>query len=72
MKEELVEVGGRVIDKLRGASFKVKVDKTEHIVIAQISGRMRRNRIRILTGDQVDIEMSPYDLTKGRIIYRHK
>lgn len=72
MKEELVEVGGIVIDKQRGASFKVQVDKTEHIVLAQISGRMRRNRIRILIGDKVDLEMSPYDLTKGRITYRHK
>lgn len=72
MKEELVEVGGLVIDKQRGASFKVQVDKTEHIVMAQISGRMRRNRIRILIGDRVDVEMSPYDLTKGRITYRHK
>lgn len=72
MKEELVEVGGLVIDKQRDACFKVKVDKTEHIVLAQISGRMRRNRIRILIGDKVDIEMSPYDLTKGRITYRHK
>ncbi len=72
MKEEMVEVGGLIIDKQRGASFKVQVDKTEHIVSAQISGRMRRNRIRILIGDKVDIEMSPYDLTKGRITYRHK
>ncbi len=72
MKEELVEVGGLVIEKQRGTSFKVQVDKSEHIVLAQISGRMRRNRIRILIGDKVDIEMSPYDLTKGRITYRHK
>lgn len=72
MKEELVEVGGVVIDKQRGGRFKVKVDKTDHMVTGQISGRMRRNRIRILIGDQVDIEMSPYDLSKGRITYRHK
>lgn len=72
MKEEMVEIAGIVIDKQRGASFKVKVNKTEHIVSAQISGRMRRNRIRILIGDQVDVEVSPYDLTKGRITYRHK
>jgi len=72
MKEEFVEAGGLVIDKQRGGSFKVKIDKTEHMVIAQISGRMRRNRIRILIGDQVDLELSPYDLTKGRITYRHK
>lgn len=72
MKEELVEVCGVVIDKQRNANFKVQVDKTDHIVSAQISGRMRRNRIRILIGDHVDLEMSPYDLTKGRITYRHK
>ncbi len=72
MKEEMVEVAGLVIDKQRGANFKVKVNQTEHIVSAQISGRMRRNRIRILIGDKVDLEVSPYDLTKGRITYRHK
>ncbi len=72
MKEELVEVGGLVIDKQRGGRFKIQVDKTDHIVTGQISGRMRRNRIRILIGDHVDLEMSPYDLSKGRITYRHK
>ena len=72
MKEELVEVGGLVVDKQRGGRFKIRVDKTEHIVEGQISGRMRRNRIRVLIGDQVDVEMSPYDLTKGRITFRHK
>lgn len=72
MKEELVEVAGVVIDKQRDASFKVQVNNTEHIVWAQISGRMRRHRIRVLIGDRVDIEMSPYDLTKGRITFRHK
>lgn len=72
MKEDLVEVAGVVIDKQRDANFKVQVHNTEHIVLAQISGRMRRNRIRILIGDRVDVEMSPYDLTKGRITYRHK
>lgn len=72
MKEEMVEVAGLVIDKQRGSNFKVKVNQTDHVVSAQISGRMRRNRIRILIGDRVDVEVSPYDLTKGRIIYRHK
>ncbi len=72
MKEELVGVGGLVIDKQRGGRFKIQVDKTDHIVTGQISGRMRRNRIRILIGDHVDLEMSPYDLSKGRITYRHK
>ncbi len=72
MKEELVEVAGLVIDKQRDACFKVQVHDTEHIVLAQISGRMRRHRIRVLIGDRVDVEMSPYDLTKGRITFRHK
>jgi translation initiation factor IF-1 len=72
MKEELIEVAGLIIDKQRDASFKVQVNGTDHIVMAQISGRMRRNKIRILIGDRVDVEMSPYDLTKGRITYRHK
>ncbi len=72
MKEELVEVGGLVIDKQRGGRFNIQVDKNDHIVTGQISGIMRRNRIRILIGDHVDLEMSPYDLSKGRITYRHK
>lgn len=72
MKEDIIEVAGRVIDKQPNAFFKVKVNNSEHIVLATISGRMRRNRIRILIGDSVDVEMSPYDLTKGRITYRHK
>ncbi len=72
MKEDLIEVAGLIIDKQRDACFKVQINNTEHVVFAQISGRMRRNRIRILIGDRVDVEMSPYDLTKGRITYRHK
>lgn len=72
MKEELIQVAGTIVDKQRDACFKVKVNDSDHIVMAQISGRMRRNRIRILIGDRVDVEMSPYDLTKGRITYRHK
>lgn len=72
MKEELIEVAGVVIDKQPNAFFKVQINNSEHIVMATISGRMRRNRIRILMGDRVDVEMSPYDLSKGRITYRHK
>ncbi len=72
MKEELIELGGVVIDKQPNAFFKIKVNDSDHIVLATISGRMRRNRIRILIGDRVDVELSPYDLTKGRITYRHK
>jgi translation initiation factor IF-1 len=72
MKEELIEMTGTVVDKQPNAFFKVQLKDTEHMVLATISGRMRRNRIRILMGDRVDIELSPYDLTKGRITYRHK
>ena len=72
MKEDIIEVAGLIIDKQPNAFFKVQVNNSEHIVLATISGRMRRNRIRILIGDSVDVEMSPYDLTKGRITYRHK
>ena len=72
IKEELIQVAGMIVDKQRDANFKVKVNGSDHIVMAQISGRMRRNRIRILIGDRVDVEMSPYDLTKGRITYRYK
>lgn len=72
MKEDLVEAAGVVVDKQRNAFFKVQLNNSEHIVLAQISGKMRKNRIRILTGDRVDVEMSPYDLSKGRITYRHK
>lgn len=68
-KEEVMEFKGTVIESLPNATFKVKLDN-EHIVNAHISGRMRKNYIRILTGDAVVVEISPYDLTKGRIIYR--
>lgn len=72
MKEDLIEAAGVVIDKQPNAFFQVKVNNSDHVVLAQISGRMRRHRIKILVGDNVDIEMSPYDLSKGRITYRHK
>lgn len=72
MKEDLIEAVGVIVDKQPNAFFKVKINDTEHIVLAQISGKMRKNRIRILMGDRVEIEMSPYDLTRGRITYRHK
>jgi translation initiation factor IF-1 len=72
MKEDLIEAAGLIIDKQPNAFFKVQLNGTEHIVLATISGKMRKNRIRILIGDRVDVEMSPYDLTKGRITYRHK
>ena len=72
MKEDVIEAEGVVIDKQPNAFFKVQINNTEHIIMATISGKMRKNRIRILMGDHVNIEMSPYDLTKGRITYRHR
>ncbi len=63
---------GVIVDKQPNAFFKVQIDNTEHIVLAQISGKMRKNRIRILVGDRVSVEMSPYDLKRGRITYRYK
>ena len=71
-KEDLIPAEGIVIDKLPNAFFKVRLDGTEHMVLAQISGKMRKNYIRILEGDRVSVEMSPYDLTRGRITYRYK
>lgn len=70
-KEELIEFQGSVIELLPNANFRVKLDN-DHIIIAHTSGRMRKNRIRILVGDKVTVEMTPYDLTKGRIIHREK
>ena len=71
-KEDLVPAEGVVIDKLPNAFFKVRIKKSEQIVLAQISGKMRKNYIRILAGDRVAVELSPYDLTRGRITYRYK
>ena len=61
-----------VVDKQPNAFFMVQIDNSEHVVLAQISGKMRKNRIRILVGDRVSVELSPYDLTRGRITYRYK
>lgn len=70
-KEELIEFNGVVIELLPNAMFRVKLEN-EHIVLAHTSGKMRKNRIRILAGDDVTVEMTPYDLTKARIKLRHK
>jgi translation initiation factor IF-1 len=70
-KEDHIEMAGTVIDTLPNTMFRVQLDNG-HIVIAHISGRMRKNYIRILTGDKVKVELTPYDLTKGRIIFRDK
>jgi translation initiation factor IF-1 len=70
-KEELIEFQGVVLELLPNANFRVKLENG-HIVLAHTSGKMRKNRIRILVGDKVTIEMTPYDLTKGRVIHREK
>ena len=70
-KEDQIEMEGKVIDTLPNAMFRVEL-ANGHIITAHISGKMRKNYIRILTGDTVLVEMTPYDLTKGRITYRNK
>ncbi len=71
MKEELIEFSGTVIEKLPNAMFRVKLEN-DHEIIAQPKGKMRKFRIRVMVGDKVDVEMTPYDLSKGRITFRHK
>lgn len=70
-KEDQIEMEGTVIDSLPNTTFKVELDN-KHVVNAHISGKMRKNYIRILTGDRVTVQMTPYDLTKGRIIFRNR
>ena len=70
-KEDVIEVEGVVTDALPNAMFKVKLEN-EHIVLAHVSGKMRMNFIRILPGDRVTMELTPYDLNRGRITYRFK
>jgi len=69
-KKGFIEMNGLVEELLPSANFKVKLDNN-HNILAHLSGKMRINKIRILPGDKVTVEMTPYDLTKGRIIYRH-
>jgi translation initiation factor IF-1 len=68
-KEDLIEFNGVVAELLPNAMFRVKLDN-DHTILAHTSGKMRKNRIRVLAGDRVTVEMTPYDLTKGRITYR--
>ena len=68
-KEENIELDGEVVDTLPNTTFKVKLENG-HTIIAHISGKMRKNYIKILTGDAVKVEVTPYDLTKGRITFR--
>jgi translation initiation factor IF-1 len=70
-KEDLIEMKGVVAEVLPNAMFRVKLEN-EHVILAHTAGKMRKNRIRVLAGDSVVVEMTPYDLTKGRIIFREK
>lgn len=70
-KEDALEFSGVVVELLPNATFKVELENG-HIILAHTSGRMRKNRIRVLAGDKVTVEMTPYDLTKGRITFRFK
>ena len=68
-KDDAIQMDGRVLETLPNTMFRVQL-QNGHVVTAHISGKMRKNYIRILTGDTVTVEMTPYDLTKGRIVYR--
>ncbi|ABE04225.1 MAG: translation initiation factor IF-1 [Janthinobacterium lividum] len=70
-KDDLIQFTGTVIELAPNATFRVKLENG-HVIIAHTAGRMRKNRIRILLGDKVTVEMTPYDLTKGRVILRHQ
>jgi translation initiation factor IF-1 len=70
-KEEGIQVEGTVVEPLPNASFRVELENG-HLILAHISGKMRMNFIKILPGDKVTVELSPYDLSRGRIIYRYK
>ncbi len=71
-KEEAIEVIATVLETLPNAMFKVELENNQHQVLAHISGKMRKNFIRILPGDRVQVELSPYDLGRGRITYRYR
>ncbi len=70
-KQDLIKQDGMIEEALSNAMFRVRLENN-HVIIATISGKMRMHYIRILPGDKVSVEMSPYDLTRGRIIYRYK
>ena len=71
-KEEVIKLMGGVVDVLPGTTFRVKLDDMEKEIICYLSGKMRQFKIKVLLGDKVEVEMSPYDMDKGRIIHRHK
>ncbi len=70
-KQDIIKLDGTILETLPNASFRVKLEN-DHVVLAHISGKMRMHYIRILPGDKVTVELSPYDLSRGRITFRHK
>ena len=70
-KDDVIQMQGEVVENLPNATFRVKLENG-HLVMAHVAGKMRKNFIRIVPGDKVKVELSPYDLTKGRITRRHK
>jgi translation initiation factor IF-1 len=70
-REEAIEASGVVTEEVRGA-FRVKLEGTDHEALCRLAGRMRKNRIRVVPGDKVQVELSPYDLTRGRIVFRER
>ena len=71
-KDDVIKVMGEVVDVLPQTKFRVKIDDVDREIIAYLAGKMRQFKIKVLLGDKVEVEMSHYDLTKGRIIHRHK
>ena len=71
-KDDVIQFEGKVIESLPNTTFRVELEDNGHEILCHISGKMRMNYIRILPGDKVGVEMSPYDLSRGRIIFRYK
>jgi len=72
-KEENLEMQGTVAEALKGSKFRVKLDNvSDHVVLCHLGGKLKKNYIKVIPGDKVDIEVSPYDLTRGRIVFRHR
>jgi translation initiation factor IF-1 len=71
-KEDVIEMDGTVTEALPNTMFRVKLDSNGHVILCHISGKMRKHYIRIIEGDKVKVEMTPYDLSKGRITFREK
>ena len=69
-KEDMIEMTGKVNDVLPGNMFKVQIENTEHIMLCYLGGKLKQHKIRVIQGDKVKVEASPYDLGRGRVIYR--